>query len=187
MMKLFNKSDKKVLIQCPYSSEGSKDFCSKKKPYTLDMNSPDFKNLMEAHVQQHIERDSSLFGLTLKRLGCPICDFETAPFQSNNASALKALGREEMEAQIDLDDHITGNHERVDNLVELAKVEQNPEEKQRLIDLIETYRGHKSCALHETPGHEVLTYYFKDDEEKDLHVKLLHMPKIKPINPKLRK
>jgi hypothetical protein len=186
-VRLFNKSDKKVLIQCPYASQGSVDFCKIKHPYTLDMNSPDFKDLMEAHVQQHIERDSSLFGLTLKRLGCPICDFETKPFQSNNASTLKAIGREEMEAQIDLDDHITGNHERVDRLVELAQSEQNPEEKEKLIQLIEDYRGHKSCSLHETPGHEILIYYFRDEAEHALHVKLLHLPKVKPINPKLRK
>lgn len=187
-MKLFGGSgDKRVLIQCPYATSGSQDFCSIKKPYMLDMNSPDFQQLMESHVQQHIQRDSSLFGLTIKRFGCPICDFETQPFQSNNATQLKALGREEMEAMVDLEDHIQGNHERVDNFVELAKAEQNPEEKERLIQLIENYRGHRSCALHETPGHEVLTYYFRDEEEKELHVKLLHMPKVKPINPKLKR
>src|SRR5713101_4128400 len=116
-MKLFGgSSDKKVMIQCPYATEGSKDFCNPKKPYMLNMNSPDFKELMEAHVNEHIQRDSSLFGLTIKRYGCPICPWESKPFQSNNAITLKALGREEMEAMIDLEDHITGNSERVGNL-----------------------------------------------------------------------
>jgi hypothetical protein len=187
-VKIFNRgSDKGVLIQCPYATQGSADFCSVKHPYTLNMSSPDFQEFMEAHVQQHIQRDSSLFGLTLKRLACPICDFETPPFQSNNASQLKALGKEEMDAQIDLQDHIEGNRERVENLITLALETQDSDEKARLADEAEKYRGHRSCSLHETPGHEILTYYFRDKEEEELHVKLLHLPKIKPINPKLKR
>ncbi len=186
-MKLFGNSDKTVLVQCPFATEASRDFCNPKHSYMLNMSSPDFKDLMESHVQQHAERDSSIYGLTIKKYGCPICPWESKPFQSNNAIQLKALGREEMEAMIDLEDHITGNHERVENLIEMAKVEQNQEEKDRLIQLIEDYRGHKSCNLHETPGHEILIYYFRDDEEKHLHTELLHKPTIKPINPKLKK
>ncbi len=186
-MKFFKNADKKVLIQCPYATDGSKDFCKPGKPYVLDMSSPDFIDQMNSHIQKHMERDSSMFGLTIKRFGCPICTYETKPFQSNSAIALKALGREEMEAMVDLDDHITGNHERVENLIELAKAEENPEEKDRLIQAIEDFRGHKSCNLHETPGHEILIYYFRDEEEKNLHTKLLHMPTIKPLNPKLKK
>src|SRR5437660_256859 len=128
-MKLFKNTDKKVLIQCPYATDGSKDFCKPGKPFTLNMSSPDFQQMMEAHVQQHMERDSSMFGLTIKKFGCPICPWESKPFQSNSALALKALGKEEMEAMVDLDDHITGNRERVDNLVQWAQATENPEEK----------------------------------------------------------
>jgi hypothetical protein len=209
-MRIFKNADKRVLIQCPYASDGTKDFCNPKKPYTLDMASPDFKELMEEHVQRHVERDSSLFGLTIKRLGCSICDWESKPFQSNNATRLKALGREEMDAMVDLDDHLNGNEERMANLrqsVELMKQmkvmadkEQDLEKRDQmlqqltdlgsendLLQLIEDYVGHISCEKHETPGHEILVYYFRDKEEQALHNKLLHQPKVKPINPKLRK
>jgi hypothetical protein len=209
-LRIFKNQDKRVLIQCPYASDGTKDFCSPKKPYTLDMASPDFQQLMEEHVQRHVERDSSLFGLTIKRLGCSICSWESKPFQSNNATKLKALGREEMEAMIDLDDHLNGNEERVTNLKksvelmkqmrEMADGEQDLDKRDKMLQqladlgseddflrLIEDYSGHLSCELHETPGHEVLVYYFRDKEEQALHNKLLHLPKIKPINPKLRK
>lgn len=215
-MKFFSKkSTKSVLIQCPYANEGTKDFCPPDKPYMLDMAHPDFQTLMEEHIQKHVERQSSLFGLTIKRLACQICDFETSPFPSNNASKLKALGREEMQAQIDLDDHINGNNLRYEAMVKLANdvFEQQKaqaleagkdlteealrkyldevlrpdfENKQLAIEQAEVYKGHMSCKLHETPGHEILIYYFRDKEEKDLHTKLLHAPKVKPQNPKLK-
>jgi hypothetical protein len=204
------EKEKKVLVQCPFANEGSKDFCPVKHPYTLNMNSPDFKDLMEEHVARHTERDSAMFGLTIKRLGCAICDWESKPFQSNNASKLKALGREEMEAMVDLDDHLNGNEERVTNLkksIELLKQmrkmadgEQDLDKRDKmlqqladlgsendLLQLVEDYAGHEKCERHETPGHEVLVYYFRDKEEQELHNKLLHQPKIKPINPKIRK
>lgn len=217
-MKIFNRKDSKksVLIQCPYASDGTKDFCRPDKPYILDMAHPDFQKLMEEHVQQHVERQTAMFGLTVKKLACSICDWETLPFPSNNASKLKALGREEMQAQIDLDDHINGNTERVEQLtslansvfenekqkaVEVAKTLESEEAqknylnetlrvpfevKQKAIEKAEVYSGHLQCKRHETPGHEILVYYFRDKEEKELHEKLLHAPKVKPQNPKIK-
>src|SRR6266699_635801 len=112
-MGLWNRQrEKEVLIECTFASPKSKDFCNPSHPFRINLSSPDSQKTLEAHVQQHIERDSSMFGLSIKRFGCSICTYETKPFPSNSATTLKALGREEMQAMIDLEDHISGNAER---------------------------------------------------------------------------
>ncbi len=138
-----------VIVQCPYAKSYTKDFCDPGHPFKINLASPNAHDIMNGHIELHVERNSAVLGLTIKRIGCQVCDWTTKPFESNNAMSEVALSQEEADALTEYEAHM-GTHER--------------------------------CEKHMTPGQEPLTYYFKNADEKALHIRVMHAPKLKPKN-----
>lgn len=173
---VFEKKRKSIYVECPYAEEATKDFCDPKHPWQLDMAAPDAEERKNAHIERHATRRGELLGKTLKRLGCQICDWTSDTFVSNNSMSSAGM--------------IQGDSKKVlaaqkDALLGTGKggIDMTTDEEAKAREALHTHMSdHPSCSSHVTPGEEKLTYYFRDDTEKLLHMSILHKPKVKPMN-----
>ncbi len=98
--------EREVWVQCPFGRSYTKDFCDPKHPFKINLASPNSHDIMNAHIELHVERNSSVLGLTIKRVGCQVCEWTTKPFESNNAMSEVAMSKEEADALTEYENHM---------------------------------------------------------------------------------
>jgi hypothetical protein len=111
----FSKSvkEREVIVQCPYAKSYTKDFCDPKHPFRINLASANAHDIMNVHIEMHVERNSSVLGLTVKRIGCQVCDWTSKPFGSNNAMTISAISQEEADGIMEYESHMA-DHEKCD-------------------------------------------------------------------------